>query len=73
MKRAGLSGRLVQEIPLSPFSQLNFFKGEEGETGKMELKTSENHLNKFERGNMDVFHFEIENIGTGQNLIVRAR
>ncbi|CAG5113521.1 Oidioi.mRNA.OKI2018_I69.chr2.g7623.t1.cds [Oikopleura dioica] len=39
-------------------------KGEQGETGKMELKTSENHLNKFERGQIDVFHHQIAEIGT---------
>ncbi|CBY37322.1 unnamed protein product [Oikopleura dioica] len=44
--------------------------GEEGETGKMELKTSENHLNKFERGKIDIFHFEIENIGTVTDMII---
>ncbi len=36
----------------------------------MELKTSENHLNKFERGKIDIFHFEIENIGAGQNKLL---
>lgn len=49
---------------------IELLKGEEGETGKMELKTSENHLNKFERGKIDIFHFEIENIGSGQNKLL---
>jgi len=34
-----------------------------GFPGKIQLKSSQTHLNKFERGNFDVFFVEVYNIG----------
>ena len=70
IKPCNVRARLCSGNTFISVQSIELFKGEEGETGKMELKTSENHLNKFERGKIDVFHFEIGNIGTGRNKML---
>jgi len=36
--------------------------------GRMVLKSSKTHLNKFERGNIDEFFVEVDNIGELRNI-----